>query len=482
MKRMIFLLLVLLLVACGAGNERAEQGAEAAVRQDTAAEVSEEEPASDPTATTAVEEAASEAVEEGASEAVEEGTSEAVEEGASEAVEEGASQTEEPVTNDSETEPTGTTASESEPESTSAATSNSLIEDASAEPPPQLRSAVKSWATDWSRRTISLDELFSGGPARDGIPPIDEPIFVSVKEATEEVDEAEPVVVYEHNGDARAYPLAILIWHEIVNDEVGGQPVTITFCPLCNTAIAFDRNFDDQVLDFGTSGLLRNSDLVMWDRQTETLWQQATGEGIVGELAARQLTFLPASLVSFSEFSQAYPDGQVLSRETGYERRYGANPYTGYDSSSRPFLFQGTIDERLPALERVVGLVIGDSAVAYPFSTLSEAGVVNDDVNGQPVAVFYAPDTVSALDASVIKDAQAVGSAVSYNPIVDGEPLTFEFSDGKIMDTKTGSQWDVTGRAIEGSLAGSQLEVLPHANHFWFAFAAFYPDVTIWGE
>lgn len=362
-------------------------------------------------------------------------------------------------------------------------TSKPLIEGASDEPPSQLRSAVQTWATDWSLRTISLEELFSGGPPRDGIPPIDEPSFISIADAAQEVAEAEPIVLYEHEGDARAYPLAILIWHEIVNDTVGGQPVSITFCPLCNTAIAFDRNFGDQVLDFGTSGLLRNSDLVMWDRQSETLWQQATGEGIVGEFAGQSLTFLPASVISFSEFRERYPDGQVLSRETGHNRRYGNNPYTGYDGiGSRPFLFSGEIDDRLPAMERVVGLIVAEEAVAYPFSALAEAGVVNDEVNGQSVAIFFAPDTLSALDASIIEEARAIGSAVSYNPIVNGEQLIFELDNKKITDTNTGSQWDVTGRAISGPLSGTQLEIWPHANHFWFAFAAFYPDSTIWAE
>ncbi|MGB0387659.1 MAG: DUF3179 domain-containing (seleno)protein [Ardenticatenaceae bacterium] len=459
---MIFLLLALLLVACGAGNEQAGPSADPAAAQPTA-DVDESSTAF-----------------------------------AAEVI---ANETEETVTSDSNPEPTATSEPEatatSEPEATATsepeatATSEreatrpatSLIEDSSGELPPHLASRVQSWGTDWSRHTVLLDELFSGGPPRDGIPPIDEPIFISIEEAAQEVDDLEPVVVYEHNGDARAYPLAILIWHEIVNDEVGGQPVTITYCPLCNTAIAFDRNFGEQLLDFGTSGLLRNSDLVMWDRQTETLWQQATGEGIVGELAGQALTFLPASLLNFSEFKETYPDGQLLSRETGHSRGYGTNPYAGYDNvNSQPFLFQGTPDERLPALERVVGLIIGDSAVAYPFSSLSQAGVVNDELNGQPVAVFYSPDTVSALDASVIKDARSIGSAVSYNPIVDGQPLTFELRDGHITDTKTGSQWDATGRATNGPLAGTQLDVLPHANHFWFAFAAFYPNVTVWED
>jgi hypothetical protein len=345
--------------------------------------------------------------------------------------------------------------------------------------PPSLRGITRSWRTDWTRRAIALDELMSGGPPRDGIPPIDQPLFISIEEAAQSLAGAEPVVVFTHAGEARAYPLAILMWHEIVNDDVGGQPVTITFCPLCNTAIAFDRRLSERLLDFGTSGLLRHSDLVMWDRQTESLWQQVTGEALVGELAGERLTFLPTSLLSFDEFRAAYPAGQVLSRETGHARSYGANPYVGYDASARPFLYRGEVDDRLPAMERVVGVIVGDAAAAYPFSALEKVGVINDDVGGQPVALFYAPETLSALDAATIRDSRAVGSGVAYDPTVEGRRLTFLWQSGQIVDQETGSVWSVAGQAVEGDLVGTQLAVRPHANHFWFALQAFYPAVEV---
>ena len=290
----------------------------------------------------------------------------------------------------------------------------------------------------------------------------------------------EPVVALEIDGDARAYPLAILIWHEIVNDEVGGVPVTVTYCPLCNTAITFDRRVGDQVLDFGTSGMLRNSDLVMWDRQTETWWQQITGEGIVGELTGTKLTFIAAPLVSWEDFVEAFPNGQVLTRNTGFSRSYGSPPYRGYDDKeNRPFLFSGTIDSRLPAMERIIGLEFGGESVAYPFSILGENPVIHDSIGGQSLVVFFEDGTESAFAGGGNSERLTVGSTAVYEPVVEGERVNFVSENGKILDEGTGSQWNILGRAISGPLEGTQLPAIVHANHFWFAWQAFNPETAV---
>ena len=182
--------------------------------------------------------------------------------------------------------PTATAEPTSTPEPTPGASSGQLDK-----PPASL---TYGWKTDFTKHSVPYSEIMSGGPPRDGIPPIDSPKFETVADASEYLVDHEPMVVFEFNGEARAYPIGILMWHEIVNDEVGGLPITVTYCPLCNTAIVFDRRVGDRVLDFGTSGNLRNSDLVMWDRQTESWWQQITGEAIIGELTGAKLTFLPA--------------------------------------------------------------------------------------------------------------------------------------------------------------------------------------------
>ena len=345
----------------------------------------------------------------------------------------------------------------------------------------RLRSLTSSWGTNWEIRIIDYSEILSGGPPRDGIPSIDDPQFVSPTEASAWLADNEPVIFLERNGDARAYPLQILTWHEIVNDTVGDVPVVVTFCPLCNSALVFDRRVDGDVYEFGTSGLLRNSDLIMYDRTTETLWQQFTGDAIVGDKVGTQLTFVPSSLISFADFKAAYPDGPVLSRDTGFSRRYGENPYVGYDTvDQNPFLFTAPLDERLLPMTRVVTLSLDEVDVAYPLDILAEAGVIHDTQSGQDLVLFHTGGTASALGARVIADAKDVGATAVYDPNLDGQNLTFKKDGETIVDAETGSTWTILGQAIDGPLSGQQLTPIVHADHFWFSWAAFRPDTIIY--
>ncbi|GIV76608.1 MAG: hypothetical protein KatS3mg050_1002 [Litorilinea sp.] len=346
-------------------------------------------------------------------------------------------------------------------------------------PPARLNSSY--WRTDFSRRTVPWEEIISGGPPKDGIPAIDEPTFESPESAREWLSDRDPVILFEHDGHARAYPLAILIWHEIVNDTVGDLPVAVTFCPLCNASIVFERTFDGQVLDFGTTGLLRNSDLIMYDRQTETWWQQFIGQGIVGRYAGEQLTFRASQVISFGDFTARYPNGEVLARPA-MPRTYGANPYTQYDSTvGQPFLFRGELDTRLPATERVVGIQLGDVVMAYPFSTVAELGVINDRLGDVPVVVFHKPGTASALDTRQISEGKDVGSVGVFDRRVDGQELTFvRNADGTFSDQETGSTWNILGEAVAGPLAGQRLERILAFDHFWFAWYAFFPQTALY--
>ena len=337
--------------------------------------------------------------------------------------------------------------------------------------------SFSNWKTDFSLHSVPYNEIISGGPPRDGIPPLDDPKFTTFKDADGWLDAQEPVIALELNGDARAYPLQILTWHEIANDVVGGVPVSVTFCPLCNSAIVFDRRLDGVVYDFGTSGKLRQSDLVMWDRQTESWWQQFTGEGIVGELTGRKLIFIPASIIAWADFKAANPEGKVLSRDTGFGRPYGKNPYAGYDRADNPpFLFRGDLDGRLLPKERVAAMTIGDVDAAFPFSALEKERVVNYTINDQDLVVLFKPGTLSALDSGSIKDSQSVGATGVFQTHLDGQKLTFRADGDSFVDNETGSVWNILGEAIEGPLAGKKLTPIVHANHFWFAWGAFKPD------
>ena len=347
-----------------------------------------------------------------------------------------------------------------------------------------LRVPTEGWSTDFSIASVDFGEFLGGGPPKDGIPSIDEPRFESIANAQAWLAPTSPVISLEVGGSARAYPMAILIWHEIVNDTLGGVPVVVTFCPLCNTALVFERTLDGTVHDFGTTGNLRFSDLVMYDRQTESWWQQATGEAIVGTLTGKKLTFLAAQIVSLADFAAAYPDGDVLSRDTGNERDYGRNPYPGYDNANeRPFLLSGEIDGRLAPKERVVTIDRGGSTIAIPLAALEAAGVIEIATAPETVVVFWAPGTASALDAASIDAGRDTGATGVFVPIADGQRLTFARTggrDGAITDAETGSTWAVTGQATSGPLAGSQLEPVVHGDHFWFAWAAFQPETEIW--
>jgi hypothetical protein len=296
------------------------------------------------------------------------------------------------------------------------------------------------WKTDFATRSVPLREFASGGPGKDGIPPIDAPRFL----ATDEVDflePKEPVIVLEVDGEVRGYPIQILIWHEIVNDVVGGVPVAVTFCPLCNTALVFDRRVEGETLDFGTTGNLRNSDLVMYDRQSESWWQQFGGRALVGRYTGARLERLPARIVAWRDFRSQFGRGKVLSRDTGQSRPYGKNPYVGYDDVDSPPFFAAANagDDRLPPKERVVFLERGGDSAALPFTALRRRRVVRVEVGGSDLVVRWRSGVASALDEDVVAAGREVGAAEVRE-------------DGRLV---------------------------PFDQPFWFAVAAFRPDVRI---
>ncbi|MEX2402180.1 MAG: DUF3179 domain-containing protein [Rhodothermales bacterium] len=337
------------------------------------------------------------------------------------------------------------------------------------------------WQTEWDRRSIDLSELIPGGPPKDGIPSIDDPSFVSIQDARPWLEGKEPVISLAIEDEARAYPLQIMTYHEIANHELADTPVVVSFCPLCYSAVVFSRDVGGEVLTFGVSGLLRHSDLVMFDRQSESLWQQVTGEAIVGGYTGTTLDRIPAQIISFAQFAESYPDGLVLSRDTGYDRPYGRNPYAGYDDvGRRPFLYDGPTDERLPPMEKVVAVESGESYKAYPHSVTRERRVIHDELDGRAIVVFHADGAVSALDAAEIPSSREIGSTGVFERSVGERTLHFDYDDGRFVDRETGSRWTITGEALDGPLRGQRLTPLDHGDYFSFAWFAFRPDTEIY--
>jgi hypothetical protein len=350
---------------------------------------------------------------------------------------------------------------------------------------PEGPSALDSMRSEeFPEPLVDPGEIFPGGPPPDGIPPIDAPAFVAVDAADEWLDDAEAVVALEVDDDARAYPVQVLIWHEIVNDTVGGIPVSITYCPLCNSAVTYRRTIDGVETTFGTSGRLFASALVMYDRATESLWTHFDGRAVVGVLTGRTLEPVPSPLLSWADFKAAHPDGKVLDRDaTGWDRSYGTNPYAGYDDpEAEPFLFRGRVDDRAAAMRRVVGVALGDTTAAWPLDALADgaASASNTGLGGAPLVILWKAGQSSALDRSEVAAGTDVGSVGVFDPTVGGRRLTFAAAgDGTFADDETGTRWDVTGTAIEGDLAGTRLERIPHLDTFWFAWSTYRPGTTL---
>jgi hypothetical protein len=309
--------------------------------------------------------------------------------------------------------------------------------------PPSARS--EEWRTDFSRALVPQAEFQSGGPAKDGIPAIDEPRFTPAGDV-DWLEGAEPVILVEAGGETKGYPIQILIWHEIVNDEIGGVPVAVTFCPLCNTAIVFDRRLDGEVYSFRTTGKLRESDLVMYDRQTESWWQQFGGDALVGELAGKELEQLPARIVSWDELRRDHPQASVLNRDTGFVREYGANPYPGVRQCRQPPDLRDAERGRRPAAAEGARVYVefGGVALAVPYSSLRESRTISVKTGAGELVVRWRPRIGSPLDEAAVAGGRSVGAAtvsLDGRKVPFSEPFWFAVaalsSDVQIVDRST---------------------------------------------
>ena len=329
-------------------------------------------------------------------------------------------------------------------------------------------SAASATAEEKEKSIVPLDQIVSGGPPPDGIPSIDNPKFISVQEASKFLEDSELVLGLNINGDIRAYPLQILVWHEIVNDEIGSIPVAVTYCPLCFTNQVFNRTIDDgqEVVEFGTSGKLYNSNLVMYDRTSKSLWSQAMAEGIVGKYAGTKLERVPFDVAYWKEWKQLYPDSKILSRDTGSNRPYGVDPYGDYYTNSDVLFPISNRDDRLGLKEIVVGFENKGQYKAYKLQEIEDNKVINDQVNGKSITLFSSyPFMIRA-----------------YDPIAQGQTLEFTYNpkSKNFLDEQTGSEWNFEGKAISGQMKGKQLTRLPFDEGFWFEWVAFHPKTEIY--
>jgi len=346
-----------------------------------------------------------------------------------------------------------------------------------------------NWLTDTSKHSVNLSEIQIVLP-KNSFPKISNPTYVGKEEGLAMFFSKEPVLAVSINGQAKAFPLNMLTVHEMVNDNLGGVPILATYCPLCNSGIVYNRNLSVKgkttLLNFEVSGMLRNSDMVMMDTKTETLWQQLTGEAIVGFYNKATLKVIPSMIVSVDEFFMRYPYGKILSKKTGIakaEKYYGYNPYVNYDKKDgKPMKFffsSNKIDKRLPAMERIVDIKSKGSYKIYPFSEVSKTSVINDNFKSAKVVVFYKKGTVSVVDKADIKNSRDVGTVTVFNMVLDGLELHFYKKENTFIDDLTQSKWDIMGYCYEGKLKGKQLTIEPHSNHFAFAWLAFHPNSKI---
>ena len=325
-------------------------------------------------------------------------------------------------------------------------------------------SELQLMETDGVKHLVPLDKIKGGGPPKDGIPSIDDPIFASVSQS-QFMSDSDTVIGLEINGDARAYPLFILVWHEIVNDTVGEIPVSVTYCPLCYTNQVFERIIDGKEVEFGTSGKLYNSNLLMYDRLTESYWSQALGLAVKGELTGTQLNLVPFDVITWGDWKELYPDTLVMTTETGYLRSYATDPYGNYYTEPRIMFPVEHNDERIHPKEIIIGVEIDGVYKAYRQNDIELENVINDYVNDKPL-----------LLVSLFSENSRV-----FERTVDGKVLDFQFNENKMIDLQTNSEWNYDGIGISGPYLGAQLERIPTYPGFWFEWFAFHPDTLVYG-
>ncbi len=319
--------------------------------------------------------------------------------------------------------------------------------------------------TNGIKHLIPLDKIKGGGPPMDGIPSIDNPVFADIQ-GSYFMSDSDTVIGLEINGEAKAYPLFILVWHEIVNDNVGGTPVAVTYCPLCYTNQVFERVIDGQEVEFGTSGKLYNSNLLMYDRFTESYWSQALGIAVKGELSGYKLNLVPFDVITWGDWKTLHPDTMILTTDTGHVRSYATDPYGNYYTEPRILFPVEHSDERMHPKEIILGFNQDGIYKAYKQNDIESNVIINDSIGEIPVTLF-----------SLFSQ-----NSRAFERTLDGQVLDFVYVDDKIIDTQTNSEWNYDGLSISGEYEGKQLERMSIEPGFWFEWVAFHPQTLVYGD
>lgn len=327
-----------------------------------------------------------------------------------------------------------------------------------------VQSELEMMETDGIKHLIPLEKIRGGGPPKDGIPSIDNPMFADVQ-SSQFMSDSDTVIGLEINGDVKAYPIFILVWHEIVNDKVGGVPVSVTYCPLCYTNQVFERIIDGDEVEFGTSGKLYNSNLLMYDRLTESYWSQALGLAVKGELSGYQLNLIPFDVITWGDWKKLHPDTMVLTTDTGHIRSYATDPYGNYYTEPRIMFPVEYSDDRLLPKEIIIGLHEDEIYKAYKQNDIESKILINDSVGDTPMLLI-----------SLFSE-----NSRAFERTINGDVLDFVYKDGKILDVQTDSVWNYDGLSVSGELDGVQLERMPIEPGFWFEWVAFHPQTLVYG-
>lgn len=352
------------------------------------------------------------------------------------------------------------------------------------------RNLPYQWITDTSRHSVELSDL-TLVVSKDALPILNFPEFILKNDEKYNFYDFEPVIAISYNGESKAYPVNMITLYELANDSIGLEKVMITYCPRCNSGMVFSRKTKkdgkDYLLDFAVSGILLNDDMIMYDKQTNSWWDEHMGEAIVGELAGTELKVMRAQIISAKEFFEKYPDGKILSPKgiKIIDKKSEYPPfYTNKDNenSDTTFFISEKVDSRLPPLERVVDVNVMDHTTIYPFAALGRIGVINEFFNNLHFVIFYHNQVVSVSNKEKLSNSQFNGSAMVFRSLVNGANYTFYKKGNYFYDDQTESTWDITGYCLKGSLKDKQLMFLPNSNHFAFAYLAYFPDAQIYGQ